>query len=580
MPKHKYSLAVVMSLLVCMFSVRANAQISFAPAQIYPLTAVPFRVVAGDLNGDGKPDLAALSIYGGTVSTLLNQGDGTFAAPPRAFAALTPDPAGPTSFSGITVGDVNGDRKLDVILGHTTDVNSGDGIINVMLGNGDGTLQPPISTAVGSYAYKFVGVGDFNSDGRLDVACIADDPENTMTLVVLFLGNGDGTFVREASSQSAADYPGRVDVALADLNHDGKLDVVIPTKRNFVEVFLTKGDGTFRAPFQAPTPVPAFFVLAGDFNNDGRPDLISTSFQEYRCICPGFGIPNRWVPSGPPGGVSTLLAKGDGTFTASSFADDLGPSVAGDFDGDGDLDFVAQKYPDHGNPGPFDAYLGDGKGNFSSPTEIHQIIADPVSADVDGDGFSDLVWPTPNSSLQVALNNSSTIMLTASAPGPPIPAGGTASYTISVAQQHGQGATVTFSCSAPGGSHIGCSVSPQLVAAGATATLSVTTAGPSARLLRTGPSHQPPLHAVWLPLGAVFFAGVGLRGGPLRRKNLPSVVVGCLLFAGLIFEMACGQQKSPPIPSNLGTPSGTYAITVTGTAGTISRSTTVNLTVQ
>jgi hypothetical protein len=55
MPKHKYSLAVVMSLLVCMFSVRANAQISFAPAQIYPLTAVPFRVVAGDLNGDGKP---------------------------------------------------------------------------------------------------------------------------------------------------------------------------------------------------------------------------------------------------------------------------------------------------------------------------------------------------------------------------------------------------------------------------------------------------------------------------------------------------------------------------------------------
>src|SRR5262249_2882794 len=66
-------------LLLALRYIPASAQIGFAPVQAYPLTAAPFRVVVGDINGDGKPDLVTLSIYGGTVSTLLNHGDGTFA---------------------------------------------------------------------------------------------------------------------------------------------------------------------------------------------------------------------------------------------------------------------------------------------------------------------------------------------------------------------------------------------------------------------------------------------------------------------------------------------------------------------
>src|SRR5262249_52042458 len=91
-------------LLLALRYIPASAQIGFAPVQDYPLTAAPFRVVVGDINGDGKPDLVTLSIYGGTVSTLLNHGDGTF-APPRGFASLSADPAGPTFFSGIALGD-------------------------------------------------------------------------------------------------------------------------------------------------------------------------------------------------------------------------------------------------------------------------------------------------------------------------------------------------------------------------------------------------------------------------------------------------------------------------------------------
>ena len=213
--------------------------------------------------------------------------------------------------------------------------------------------------------------------------------------------------------------------------------------------------------------------------------------------------------------------------------------------------------------------------NFGSPTEINQVITDPVTADLDGDGFTDLVWPTPNSSLQVALNNSSTFTVVAS-PGPPIPAGGTASYNISVTQQHGQSATVTLSCSGPTELGIGCSVSPQSVAAGATTTLSLTTTGGSAKLMP--PVHRLRLYAFLLPTAVVFFGGIGVSGSPLRRKRLLGLLVGYLVCLVLAFQAGCG--GSSPRRPNMGTPPGTYNITITGTAGTISRSTTVDLTVQ
>jgi len=574
------SLLLVLAGLVCLLPVLASAQVNFAPAQSYPLNAVPFRVLAGDLNGDGQPDLVALSVAGGTVSALLNKGNGTF-APPRDFPAITP--SDPTLFSGIKLADVNGDQKLDVIVTENTDPNAGNGIINVLLGNGDGTFQAPITTPVDSEAYKFVGVGDFNSDGRLDIVCIADDPTNTVVSIVLFLGNGDGTFTRDSSSQPATGYPGLVDAVLLDVNHDGKLDVVLPNGVNLsggqsVTVLLGNGDGTFQPPAQESTPAPTAYVSAGDFNGDGKPDLISTSYQLYQCVCPGFGVPDNWVPEGPPGSVSMLLEKGDGSFTSSTFAADLGPSVEGDFDGDGNLDFSAQSILPPVAPGPFQLYLGDGKGNFSSPSEITQSIANPLTADLDGDGLTDLIWPASNSSLQLALNNSSTFML-ASSTATPIPAGGSATYTISVAQQHGQGAMVTLTCSASAGSGIHCSLSPSSVAAGGTATLTVTTTGPSAGLvLPSSQDHRMLQFAMWLPFGAVFFCGFG--AGKTHRKKLLGLTMGSVFGASLMFFVACGGASTPDNHKSIGTPPGTYAITVTGTAGTVTRSTNVNLTVQ
>jgi FG-GAP-like repeat len=569
-----------MTWLICLLPALATAQISFAPSQNYPLRATPFRVVAGDLNSDGNPDLAVLSINGGTVSTLLNHGDGTF-APPRDFPALTPDPAGATYFSGITLGDVNVDQKVDVILTHTTDVNTGTGVINVLLGNGDGTFQSPISTPVNSFAYRLVGVGDFNADGRLDVACIADDPTNTVVSLVMFLGNGDGTFVRVSSFQPASSYPG---VALADVNHDDKLDVVIPGATNLsgnqvVTVLLGNGDGTFQAPLSVAVPTPADGLSVGDFDHDGKPDLVTTSYQYVQCT--GDFPPLHCVNVGPPGAATLLRGNGDGTWKApgSTFNGDYFVSVLGDFDGDGNLDLAAAQGSggQSGFNGWFDFFLGDGSGGFSSPASINQLVANLLTADLDGDGFTDLVLPS-SSSLQVALNNSSTFVLT-SVPGPAIPPGGTAAYTITVAQQHGQGAMATLRCSVPAGVGIACSVSPSSVASGATATLNVTTMGPSAGLvLPTSRQHQPLLYALWLPVGAVLLGGIGFASHPSRTKKLLVVILGCVLGAGLLFQVACGGGINPP--PKRGTPPGTYTITVTGTAGTISRSTNVSLTVQ
>jgi hypothetical protein len=568
----------------------ANAQVSFAPVQKYPLKTAPHRAIIGDFNGDGKPDLAALSIYGGTVSILLNNGDGTFASPQN-FPAIQPDPQGPTFFSGIALGDVNGDGKLDVIMSHTTDRNTGAGVINVLLGNGDGTLQGPTTTAIDSFAYNLFGVGDFNGDGKLDVLCGADDSTNTFSLLVLFLGNGIGGFTRASTSQPGYASAG-VTAVIADVNHDGKLDVVLSRQTDPVIGFLGNGDGTFQPSFQVPAPTPAFFLSAGDFGHHGEPDLISTSFQQYQCVCPGFGVPPRWFATGPPGSATLLMAKGDGTFGGPgliSNADFLEP-VAGDFDGDGNLDFAAAALagpPPLAYSGSFTFFLGNGQGGFgapvSSPLAATNIMLGEATniapGDLDGDGFSDLVQ-VASSSLQIALNTTATFSLSASAPGSPIQAGGMASYTVTVSQQHGFSNAVALSCSAPVSAGMHCSISPSSVTPGGTATLSISTMGASALLAEpANQSHSRLLFALWLPVGAIFFGGIRIRSKQCMSKSFLIVILGSVITTGLLVQVACGGGGAT-LKHNSNTAAGTYRITVTGTSGSIQHSTTTTLTVQ
>lgn len=172
-------------------------------------------LAAGDFNRDGKLDLAVASES--NVNILLGNGDGTFRA---AQSYPTPDDS-----TSVAVGDFNGDGKLDLVVTNIV-TNQGFGNVGVLLGKGDGTFLPAVNFGVGSNP-SAVGVGDFNGDGKLDIAVANYGGYGNVPNVSLLLGEGDGTF------QPAVDYAtdsgpyGLYSLALGDFNGDGRLDMAV-----------------------------------------------------------------------------------------------------------------------------------------------------------------------------------------------------------------------------------------------------------------------------------------------------------------------------------------------------------------
>jgi hypothetical protein len=315
----------------------------------------PRGLVVGDFNTDGKADVAVANVASNNISVLLGNGDGTF-QPAQNFAAGT----APLS---IAVGDFNGDGRLDLAL-----VNAGSsGNVSVLLGNGDGTFQSARSFAVGPFPIS-LAVGDFNGDGKLDLV-VPFSPTLLGQGASVLLGNGDGTFQPAQTISIPADCR---HVVVGDFNGDGRQDLALPEfTKPVVAVLFGNGDGSFQNPKLVPVPSRggAVFAAAGDFNEDGLPDLVIGSFDTNVSA------------------VSVLLSKGDGSFTPGQVMGAPYPfSLAtGDFNVDGRVDFAV------GGSG-VSIFFGNGNGSFQAAANygVGSIPRSIIAADFNGDGNQDL----------------------------------------------------------------------------------------------------------------------------------------------------------------------------------------------
>ena len=262
--------------------------------------------VAADFNHDGNLDLAWVNdIPNGTVYVLSGNGDGTFKKAINNKAHRDP--------TSIVTADFNRDGNLDLV---TTNWASSD--ISVLLGKGDGTFQPAVNHLIGSFSFatNILATGDFNGDGNPDLAIVNEGP------IGISLGNGDGTFQPQVMYAASA-----ISVAVADINHDGKLDLVATGDDStgaVVQVLLGNGDGTFQPPITNPGGQDVLASLA-DFNGDGLLDLVS--------------VPLYSTSSSP---IAVQFGNGDGTFQAPVYYSAEGPvsATAADFNGDGAPDLA------------------------------------------------------------------------------------------------------------------------------------------------------------------------------------------------------------------------------------------------
>jgi hypothetical protein len=279
----------------------------------------------------------------------------------------------------VAVGDFNGDGIPDLASANAG--NGTGGTVSIFLGVGDGTFGPKTDLPADRNALS-VAVGDFNKDGKLDLA-VANSNFGAPQSVSIFLGNGDGTF------QAKNDFPIDAEaneVITGDFNKDGKPDLAVVVSGG-VDVLLGNGDGTFQTMTRYEVGLSAASLVSGDFNGDGIPDLAAASNPSQ-------------------GSVTVLLGNGDGTFqNATHFACGPGPQgiAVGDLNGDGKLDLVTANTQSN----TVSVLLGNGDGTFQPKTDF-VAGSNPFSvkvADLNGDGKADLALANQSSGLITLIGN-------------------------------------------------------------------------------------------------------------------------------------------------------------------------------
>ena len=329
-----------------------------APAQPPPAAAqVALVLAAGDLNGDGRPDMLAGGLDG-ILTTLIGQGDGSFTSSFQTVQAA--------EVTSVTLGDWDSDGLVDA----AATVRDTDRLV-ILHGNGSGGLSPSQSYPAASFPVA-VRPGDLDQDGDLDLVVSQSGG------VSVYLGNGNGTFAPRV------DYPmGSVShgLALADFNLDGRLDVATANIASHdLAIRLGLGNGAFGDATSIPLDASPLDLIARDWNRDGKTDLaIGMESYEVR-IYRGDGTGHFGLRTGLAGfGYQVQLA-------------------AADLDLDGIDDLIATSLASVANQPTVQIAYGQGDGTFGPNQALTstQEAYGPVGADLNQDGFPDVAAAAGN----------------------------------------------------------------------------------------------------------------------------------------------------------------------------------------
>ncbi len=341
-------------LLGCaLLPVASLAQVSFPSHQVTTNSSVLEVAGHGDFNNDGREDLLVerFVAVGSSVAyqLYLSNGDGTYQAP-KALPA-------PVDANHLAIGDFNNDGKLDF----ATFNNSA---VVVYLGNGDGTFQAAKTVTSGGTNPSALVAADLNHDNKTDLVELLVGPSPSLQI---WISNGNGTF---SKGQTVAFIGGAISGAVTgDFDGDGKPDIAVlesiegPTS---IEVFYGDGAGHLGSPYTANDPhgYEDGNLVVADVNNDGRSDLISSAFIY------GVSGTSQFLPKLA---IFTGNANRTMSYTNLSTSECPGPVTVADFNGDGINDLAYGEGPCTAfNTSDFVVRPGTGSGGFGAEQTVYQ----------------------------------------------------------------------------------------------------------------------------------------------------------------------------------------------------------------